>query len=135
MHQMLAAPLIFLLMTPTAGFAQIRSTSDARDRTIGLAVTQQSTGTIGEALNRESVRLAALPSAVRAQQPRERSWPGRHPVLFGALVGLGVGLGVESAVIPGESGGEPHSVYLPIFGGIGAGIGSLVGVIVSAARR
>lgn len=135
MHQMLVALLIFLLMTPMAGFAQTRPTTDGGDGTIRPAETRKPTGTIGGAVSRESVRLAALPSAVRAQQPRERSWPGRHPVLFGALVGFGVGLGVESAVIPGESGGEPHSVYLPIFGGIGAGIGSLVGVIVSVARR
>jgi hypothetical protein len=86
-------------------------------------------------VTRESVRLAALPPALPQHQRRERSWPGRHPVLFGAVVGLGAGLGVEAAVIPGESGGEPHSVYIPIFGVMGAGIGSLVGLIVSVARR
>jgi hypothetical protein len=56
-------------------------------------------------------------------------------VLFGAIVGLGAGLAVEAVVIPGKSGGEPHSAYIPMFGCIGAGIGSLVGAIVSAARR
>jgi hypothetical protein len=72
---------------------------------------------------------------VAQQQPRERTWAGRHPVLFGALVGLGVGVAVEAAVIPGASGGEPHSVYLPMFGGVGAGVGSLTGLIVSAVHR
>ena len=111
MHRILVALLISVLMTPAGGFAQTQPTND---------------------VNFESARLAALPSASRQQQPRERSWPGRHPVLFGALVGLGVGLGVEAAVIPGESGGEPHSAYLPLFGGVGAGVRSLVGFIVSA---
>ena len=111
MHKILVALLIAMLMLPTDGFAQ---------------------GTLREAVNRESVRLAALPPALQQQQPRERSWPGRHPVLFGGLVGLGVGLVVEAAVIPGASGGEPHSVYVPMFGVTGAGVGALVGLIVSA---
>jgi hypothetical protein len=118
MHKIQMALLMSMLVTPTAAFAQTLSTNDGRDGTI-----------------RESIRLAALPPAVHQHQPRERSWPGRHPVLFGALVGLGTGLAVEAAVIPGESGGEPHSAYRPMFGGVGAGIGSLVGLIVSVARR
>ena len=69
------------------------------------------------------------------QQPaKKRSWPGRHPVLFGALVGAGAGLAIEAAVIPGASGGEPHSAYIPMFVCTGAGIGSLVGYIISANR-
>ena len=117
MHKILVALLISVLVTPASGFAQTP------------------TGVLHEGVNRESARLAALPPALRQQPQRERSWPGRHPVLFGALVGLGVGLGVEAAVIPGASGGEPHSVYVPMFGIAGAGIGSLAGVIVSVARR
>ena len=134
-HKILVALLISVLMTPTAGFAQTSPTNDGRDGTIGLPARQRPTGTLRAAVTRESIRFAALPPGLRHQQARQRSWPGRHPVLCGALVGLGVGLGVEAAVIPGASGGEPHSAYLPMFGGLGAGIGSLVGLIVSAARR
>ncbi len=112
MHKVCVALLIVALFIPSGGFAE----------------------TLREAVNRESARLAALPAAVLQQQPRERSWPGRHPVLFGALVGLGAGIGVQAVVIPGASGGEPHGAYLPLFGGVGAGIGSLVGLIASAAR-
>jgi hypothetical protein len=135
MHKILVALLVSVLVTPTGGFAQTPPTNDGRDGTLRIPTRQFPTGIMREAVNRESVRLAGLPPALRQQQPRERSWPGRHPVLFGALVGMGVGLGVQAAVIPGESGGEPHSAYLPIFGGMGAGIGSLVGLIVSVARR
>lgn len=124
-----------LLMIPTRGFAQTQPTNEGRAGTIRIPALQLPTGIMREAVNREYVRLAALPLALRQQQSPKRSWPGRHPVLFGALVGLGVGLGVEAAVIPGKSGGEPHSAYFPMFGGLGAGIGSLVGLIVSAARQ
>lgn len=117
MRNILVGLLISMLLTPTGAFAQPAPTNDGRDGTV-----------------RESIRLVALPPAVH-QPPRGRSWPGRHPVLFGALVGLATGLAVEAAVIPGESGGEPHSAYRPMFGTVGAGIGSLVGLIVSAARR
>ena len=136
MLKILVALLIAVLSTPTGVFAQTQPTDDGRDGAIRIPALQFPTGMMREAVNRESVRLAALPRALQQQQqPRERSWPGRHPVLCGALVGLGVGLGVEAAVIPGASGGEPHRVYVPMFGTIGAGIGSLVGLIVSAARR
>jgi hypothetical protein len=121
MRKTLVTLLIALVMTPAGAFAQARSTNDGRIGTLRIS--------------RESLQLGALPPAVRQQQFRERSWPGRHPVLFGALVGLGTGLVVEAAVIPGESGGEPHSAYIPMFSCVGAGVGSLVGLIVSAARR
>jgi len=55
-------------------------------------------------------------------------------VLFGTLVGLGAGLVIEAIVIPGESGGEPHSAYIPMFATVGAGTGALVGYIISANR-
>jgi hypothetical protein len=110
MRKILVALLLAVLMTPASALAEIRITN-------------------------ESLRLPALPPAARQQPPPQRGWPGRHPVLFGALVGLGAGLAVEAVVIPGRSGGEPHSAYIPMFAGVGAGIGSLVGFIVSAVRR
>ena len=135
MHKILVALLIFAFVTPTGGFAQNQPTNESRDRKIPLPAIQLPTGFMRQAVNGEYVRFSAPPLALRQQQARQRSWPGRHPVLFGALVGVGAGLGVQAAVIPGKSGGEPHSAYLPMFGGLGAGIGSLVGLIVSAARR
>lgn len=102
---------------------------------IGLAQSPFAEQSIRNAVNRHAVRLSAPPTAAQSQPTPERSWPGRHPVLFGALLGFGIGVGVQFAVIPGASGGEPHSVYLPMFGGVGAGIGALTGLFVSAARR
>ena len=121
MRRIIVALSISALLTSTGAFAQTPPNDDPVGRIrIPLA----------------SIRSASLPpAAVRQPQPRERSWPGRHPVLFGALVGVGTGLAVEAAVIPGASGGVPHSAYLPMFSCVGAGIGSLVGLVVSVARR
>jgi hypothetical protein len=115
MHKILVTLTIAVFLIPAVGWAETP------------AITR-------EIKRRESVPLAALPPGSRQQQKRERRWPGRHPVLFGVLVGVGVGLGIEAAVIPGASGGEPHSAYIPMFACTGAGIGALVGLIVSRAR-
>lgn len=114
------ALLASVLLMPAAGAAQTPAA-----------------GAIREATMRESARLAALPAGLRQQQPapQKRSWRGRHPVLFGTLIGLGAALAIEAVVIPGESGGEPHSVYVPMFGTLGAGVGAATGWIVSAVRR
>jgi hypothetical protein len=122
MRRINAALVIAMVVMPAGLFAQTPPTIEDR---IGII-----------RISRESLRFAALsPAVLQQQQLRERSWPGRHPVIFGALVGLGTGLAVEAAVIPGASGGEPHSAYLPMFSCLGAGIGSLVGLLVSVARR
>lgn len=52
--------------------------------------------TLSEAIEREATRQALLPdggAGSRTQQPgsQSRSWIGRHPALFGALVGAGAG--------------------------------------------
>jgi hypothetical protein len=130
MHTIPVALLFTVLMIPAWGFAQTSPTSDDRDRTLSTTAIQLP-GSIRARVAREPFRLAPIPAAVRQQPARAQSWRGRHPVLFGALVGLGVGFAVQAVVIPGASGGEPHSAYLPMFGGIGAGVGSLVGLIVS----
>jgi hypothetical protein len=135
MPKILVAVLIAVLSIPAGGFAQTWPAPGDRDGTIRTQALQLRTGILRGSADREPGALAALRPAARQQRPAARKWPGRHPVLFGALVGLGVGLGVEAVVIPGASGGEPHGAYRPMFGTIGAGIGSLVGVIVSAARR
>lgn len=118
MRRTFAAFVMCVMTTPAIAFAQNPFAEES----------------IRNVVDRDAARLSVL-AAPAAQQPRERSWPGRHPVMFGALLGFGIGVGVELAVIPGASGGEPHSAYLPMFGGVGAGIGALTGLIVSAVRR
>ena len=135
MQRLVVALLIFVFVTPAAGFAQMLDLNENQDRTFARQSLQLPAAIRPEAVRREHFRWPVLPLAIEQPPRRDRSWPGRHPVLFGTLLGMGIGVGVEQAVIPGASGGEPHSVYLPMFTAIGAGIGSLVGVIVSAVRR
>lgn len=97
MHKILAALLISVFVAPAGGFAQAPPASEGRGGTIRPPVFQLPAAVARESVNRERVRFAAL--AFLQQQPKERSWPGRHPVLFGALVLLGAGLGLEAAVI------------------------------------
>ena len=90
----------------------------------------------------EARRLVAASASQAPQQKpaaRERSWIGRHPVLFGALVGAGGGAAVGVAT----SGSCDRSQICPGGGGavvavaalIGAGIGSIAGFAIGAARK
>lgn len=100
-------------------------------------------GWIERATSRELARLnlaaASTDSALLpGQQPgqRTRSWIGRHPVLFGTLVGLGggylVGVGAgEDGIFDDFTAGE-NGLFVA---GIGAGAGALVGAIAGAATK
>jgi hypothetical protein len=98
-------------------------------------------GWLQRAATRELVRLntpaaSARLALMRVQQPaQQRSWIGRHPILFGALVGFGGG------VLIGYSAGDDGvfddfdgSFNGLVLGGVGAGAGALVGQFVAAGR-
>ena len=76
---------------------------------------------------------ADLAWRVRQQSgDRKRSWIGRHPVLFGAIVGFGAGFLI--GYLPGDDGvfddfsaGFNGLVLGGVGGGGGAGIGAIVG--------
>jgi hypothetical protein len=101
---------------------------------------------LSEAIDREVRRLALSPdrpTGFPAQQTgsQNRSWIGRHPALFGALVGAGAGA-AASALMENElicSGGDEDCLIyggsrILVGAGIGAGIGSLVGFFVGLGR-
>jgi hypothetical protein len=89
------------------------------------------------------IRLAApaapaRPALGRLQSPapRKRSWIGRHPALFGSLVGFGGGFLI--GYLPGRDGifeDQDAAFGGWILGGVGAGAGALVGATVGAATR
>jgi len=65
-----------------------------------------------------------------APQEPKKSWIGRHPLLFGALVGLGVGCVAGAAQVGGSEDTVANALdefACPVVGGIGAGIGTLAG--------
>ena len=88
----------------------------------------------------EATRLAAAGASQTAQKPaaRERSWAGRHPVFFGALVGTGGGAAVGAA-----SASCDQNQFCPVGPGVaiavvailGAGIGSITGFFIGASRK
>lgn len=80
-----------------------------------------------ENLSASSPWAKAASSMAQAQPGQQRSWIGRHPVLFGTLVGFGGGFLVGMA-----AGGDDFAnaeVYGLIVGGVGAGVGALVGAV------
>ena len=67
---------------------------------------------IRDTTSREAAQLAAVGFAPpQAPQGRQRSWPARHPMLTGTLVGVGVGfpIGAATCKAPGLEG--PCSYY------------------------
>ena len=87
------------------------------------------------------LKIPPLPELARTQagqtatQKKDRSWPGRHPVVFGLLIGTGAG-----AVVGAASLQEPHNpdvtreISAAMGATWGAGLGALAGVVVGIVR-
>ena len=116
-----------------------------------LAALQRAEGLNGPARLRLYSRLEWLqqvpqrqPAESPAQPPKSpsRGWIGRHPALFGALVGAGAGA-VATQTMDNElfcSGSDDDCIFhgggrALIGAGIGAGVGSLVGWLVGLGSR
>lgn len=92
-------------------------------------------GWVERAIDREVSRLdrsaSGAGSVLQAvPQPQKRSWIGRHPVLFGALVGFGGGFLVgylpgDDAVFDDFTAGFNGMVL----GGVGALAGGIIGAV------
>jgi len=97
---------------------------------------------IRDAVPRHAAGLAS--TAMRSVQPpsptpNETSWPGRHPVLLGAVIGMSSGLIFTAATAHNVNGCVTSSDYTCtqyslVLGGIGAAIGAGVGGLVALAR-
>ena len=81
--------------------------------------------------------LAPIQAGQAAPQKnkQDRSWPGRHPVVFGLLVGTAAGTVIGAASLP-----QPHNPDVTratsAAGGamLGAGLGALAGFVVAVVR-
>jgi hypothetical protein len=79
---------------------------------------------------------ASATTTPAAQQPSERSWVGRHPAAFGAMIGVTGGAVLGASVCWRQVCGDGHGPLLVAFGaGLGAGIGAGVGFTISLARH
>jgi hypothetical protein len=100
----------------------------------------QTTGDTDRAALR--LRLSTIPANVTFQAaqapaaPRKRSWIGRHPVLFGALVGAGSGFLI--GYLPGDDGvfyDFTAGFNGTVIGGVGALTGAVAGAIVGETTK
>lgn len=130
MRQHICILVVFsLLLAPAAGLAAEPS-------------RKRSSTPIQDAVSRHAVRLAS--TAMRSVQPPsttpdDTSWPGRHPVLLGAVIGMGGGLIFTAATAHSVNGCVKSSDYTctqysVVLGGIGAAIGAGIGGLVALVR-
>ena len=130
------ALVLLLLVVPRSAVAQNTPAIDRIDRTPLPGVFQRAV-----ASNATRITLArSVPrrsSHSPLQQTRQgRSLIGRHPVLFGTLVGFGAGFLV--GYLPGDDGVfDDFTAGFNgwVLGGVGGGIGAGVGAIVGAATK
>lgn len=109
----------------------------------GLRATTMARGWLQRAADREVARLtrstAFADSALRPPQQsgaQKRSWIGRHPALFGALVGFGGGFLI--GYLPGDDGvfdDFTAGFNGLVLGGVGAGTGAVAGAVVGALSK
>ena len=129
MRQHISILVVFsLLLAPAAGLAAEPS-------------GQPSSTPIHDAVSRHAARLAS--AATRSVQPpsttpNDTSWPGRHPVLLGAVIGMGSGLIFTAATAHNVNGCVKSSDYTCtqyslVLGGSGAAIGAGIGGLVALA--
>jgi hypothetical protein len=115
------------------------------------ALAQTQPAPLRDAVSSEAIRLARTLDGA-ARQPatpdrpdRQRSWPARHPVLTGTLIGLGIGVPIGAATcnFPGAEGPCDYYTYrgnARMLGGfftglLGAGLGAGVGALIGWATR
>lgn len=138
-----------LLMQPIVVAAQA-APSTVPPAGLSIQETQPRAGGDGplmSAVKRDAGRLATRPqpsqTSVDAKAGGQRSWIGRHPALFGALVGAGAGV-VAAGTMENElfcsTGSDEDCVFytgsrFAVGAGIGAGVGALVGWIVGMGRK
>jgi hypothetical protein len=138
-----------LLLHPIVGAAQAipSTTPQIGTSTLDNQARAAGDGPLMSALKRDAGRLLARTSpsqpSAEAKARGGRSWIGRHPALFGALVGAGAGM-VAAGTMENElfcsSGSDEDCLFytgsrFAVGAGIGAGAGALVGWIVGMGRK
>ena len=131
-HLIVSLVVLSLFLTSAVDVAAQTAASDQRAR---LRDAQPSATPVHDAVFREGTRLGSAGRVQPAASISDRSWAGRHPVLLGALVGLGAGLAFTAGTGCAHSSDYTCGEFSLWFGGLGAGIGAGVGGIVALVRR
>ena len=132
-----------LLMVSSAGAQSITPSSERLTPTTPIKAALLTSAWSERADYRQGPRLTRFApegnAAARERQkpePQKRNWIGRHPVLFGTMVGFGTGFLI--GYLPGDDGvfddftAEFNGLVL---GAAGAGVGAVVGGVVGASRK
>jgi len=135
-HRIWTSVVLSILLTSAV---DVVAQTAAANQDARFTVVQPATTVVRDAAVREAVRLGSMRQQT-VPPTSDRSWPGRHPVLLGALVGLGAGIAFTAATADANNGCRRSSDYpcgqvALVLGGLGAGIGAGVGGIVALVRR
>ncbi len=133
-----------IALWPASGEAQTMArTFEEPQQIVRAEDTIVSAGWFERAAEREVRRLKPSTAfadsgwlLVRQPGPEKRSWIGRHPALFGALVGFAGGFLI--GYLPGDDGVfDDFTAGFNgwVMGGIGAGTGATVGAVVGLSRK
>ena len=133
-----------VVLLPASGEAQTMArTFDDPQPILRAADTIVNAGWLERAVEHEVRRLKPSTAfadsgllVVQQPGPEKRSWIGRHPALFGALVGFAGGFLV--GYLPGDDGVfDDFTAGFNgwVMGGIGAGTGATVGAVIGLSRK
>jgi hypothetical protein len=134
-----------LLLQPAVVFAQ----NAAPLLPLRASIERNADTPLMDAIRRDVAGLRTTRSSEQANSPAQpapasdrRSWIGRHPALFGALVGAAAGT-IAAGTMENElfcsTGSDEDCLFyqnsrFAVGAGIGAGVGALVGWIASLGR-
>ena len=136
--------VVAVILVPAPGSAQAATGSVAGAElshrlAVGDAVSSPSSSELRQSIEREATRLAKAKLAatdLQPQQPRQRSWAGRHPAAIGAVIGVAGGAIWGAAECRNAcEGGSLTGPITALSAGVGAAIGAGVGAIISLVRR
>jgi hypothetical protein len=134
---LLIAFVAWVLIVPDGTFALIVAVSAHDGPDMPARSLAADPSPLRDRIRLEALRLARAPSPDMVAQgaQRERTWPGRHPVFLGALIGFGTGLTMAATSGCRKSSDYTCTQYGAVLGGLGAGIGAGVGGVVSLFLR
>jgi hypothetical protein len=115
-------------------------TSVTRSAVTGPFTQRALAAAVGRSLERLPMSSDTARLSAAQQTVQQRSWIGRHPVLFGALVGAGAGAGIGYALGQNCTGQEiepcsSKAGAAVVSAGLFAGGGALVGFLVDRATK
>src|SRR5688572_30837781 len=125
---------LWLSCLTAAALALLPTSTEAQ--TMGRSLLERAVDREVRRLNLSTAFADSALLVVQQPRPQKRSWIGRHPALFGALVGFGGGFLI--GYLPGDDGVfDDFTAGFNgwVLAGVGAGTGAAVGAVVGALSK